>query len=74
MGDRCKLREENGLPDELCDRQECVFWRAVDHIGEAPGEGCALEHFELLGRDGVATWLLSVKDRIEQKVLGQRAE
>jgi len=68
MSDKCSLREANGLPEESCDREACVFWRAVGHLGEAPGEGCAIQHYKLLEQDGIAAWLLSVKDRIEQTV------
>jgi hypothetical protein len=71
MAGNCELREANGREATLCDEGSCVFWRAVDHIGETAGEGCAIQHYELLGDEGVATWLLSVKDRLEQ-VDGQR--
>ena len=68
MRDICTLRKENGLPDEDCDREACVFWRAVGHLGEERGEGCAIEHFKMLGRDGIAEWLLSVKERLNSPV------
>jgi len=74
MVDKCSLREANGLPAGACDKEECVFWRAIDHIGQEAGEGCAIQHFELLGQDGIAEWLLSVKDRIEQQALGREGE
>ena len=66
MDGNCELRKANGREATLCDEGACVFWRAVDHIGEEPGEGCAIQHYELLGDQGVAAWLLSVKDRLEQ--------
>ena len=58
--DVCGLREANGLPDKDCDGSSCVFWRLVEHLADdAPGEGCAIRHYELLGDSGVAAWLLS---------------
>ena len=65
--DVCDLREANGLPDKDCDGSSCVFWRVVEQIGDTPGEGCAIKHYELLGDDGVAAWLLSVKERLERQ-------
>ena len=66
--DVCGLREANGLPDKDCDGSSCVFWRLVEHLADdAPGEGCAIRHYELLGDSGVAAWLLSVKERIERE-------
>ena len=64
MGDTCGLREANDLHNEHCDGEACVYWRAVEHLGEAAQPGCALQHFELLGDPGMARWLLSVKERI----------
>lgn len=63
----CKLRAANGAPGIPCDAEECVFWRAVEHLGvEARSDGCAIQHFQLLdGGEDVAAWLLSVKDRLE---------
>ena len=69
MGEKCRLREANGLPATFCDKGACVFWRAVDHLGGEPSEGCAIQHYELLGDSGVADWLMSVKQRIEQAAL-----
>jgi hypothetical protein len=66
MAGDCELRRANGREATLCDEGSCVFWRAVDHIGETAGEGCAIQHYELLGDEGVAAWLQSVKDRLEQ--------
>ena len=49
-----------------CDEAECVFWRALDHLGyQETGEGCAIQHFELLGDDALVAWLLSVKERVD---------
>jgi hypothetical protein len=67
MSENCRLREASDLPASLCDEGACVFWRAVDHLGEQDGEGCAIEHYKLLGDKGLTDWLMSVKHRIEQK-------
>jgi hypothetical protein len=64
----CELRKANGHSATLCDQGACVFWRVVDHLGEKSATGCAIQHYELLGDSGVAMWLLSVKDRLEQGV------
>ena len=66
MDDACDLREANGLLDRHCDGSSCVFWRVVEQIGDAPGDGCAIKHYQLLGDEGVAAWLLSVKERLER--------
>jgi hypothetical protein len=66
MGDFCDLHAANGNTDVECDAAECPFWRVVDYVSDAPGEGCAIRHYELLGEDGLAAWLLSVKERIER--------
>ena len=64
--DTCDLREANGLPDEHCDGSACVFWRAIEQAGIEPGEGCAIRHYQLLGDERVAAWLLSVKERTDR--------
>ena len=61
----CKLRAANYQGLVRCDEEKCVFWRALEHLGTPEGEGCAIEYFELLANDGVAEWLLSVKERVE---------
>ncbi len=65
----CKLRRANGISGVACDREECVYWRVVEHLDlEVPSEhGCAIQYFELLeGANGdLVTWLLSVKERME---------
>ena len=66
MGDLCDLRAANGDPDRDCAAEECPFWRVVGHVAEAPGTGCAIKHYQLLGDDDVAAWLLSVRERIER--------
>jgi len=49
-----------------CDEADCVFWRALDHLGyEEKGGGCAIQHFELLGDESLVAWLLSVKERVD---------
>lgn len=69
-GAKCELRRSIGMEGVPCDRRECTYWRIVEHIdtGELPTEGCAIQHFELLGDKGadVAAWLWSVKRRIEE--------
>jgi hypothetical protein len=65
--DTCDLQEANGQPDHDCDGSSCVFWRLVEQIGEAPRDGCAIKYYELLGDPGVASWLLSVKERVERE-------
>jgi hypothetical protein len=67
MSDRCELRKANGLPEQPCDREECVYWRIAGYLGDGEtGEGCAIQHYELLGDEAVVQWLLSVKERIER--------
>ena len=65
MDDFCDLREANDEPGAHCDRERCTFWRLVEHVDGESGSGCAIKHFELLGNDEVAAWLLSVKKRVE---------
>jgi len=65
MSEKCRLVEANGFPARSCDKGACVFWRAVGHLGGEPSEGCAIQHYELLGEEGVAQWLISVKQRVE---------
>lgn len=62
----CKLRSANGFAAVHCDEERCVFWRALEHLGTGEGEGCAIQHYQLLADDGVASWLLSVKERVER--------
>jgi hypothetical protein len=67
--DECRLRAANGILAH-CDKKSCTFWRVVDHLDvDVPvhADGCAIQHFELLGDEGsgIAEWLLSVKQRVE---------
>lgn len=64
--DECKLRASSGASGTHCDGEECIYWRALGHLGTGDGVGCAIQHFELLGDDGVAAWLLTVKERCER--------
>jgi hypothetical protein len=64
VGEICRLREANGITDRHCDSEVCVFWRAVDQLGEPTGTGCAVQHYEMLGEEGMAAWLLSVRERV----------
>lgn len=69
MTDKCKLRQANGIVDGLCDEDDCIYWRVVDHVGlsENAAAGCAVQYFELLDGDtAIANWLLSVKERVER--------
>ena len=70
MADECKLRRANGTPEVDCDQEECIYWRVAGHLGlaESPG-GCAIQYFELLdeGPEMVA-WLLSVKQRVDERL------
>lgn len=66
MDERCELRSAMDIYAE-CEEDTCIFWRAVDHLGvESPRSGCAIQYFELLGEEGseIASWLLSVRDRL----------
>ncbi len=65
----CKLRAANGATGIPCDREKCAFWRVVEHLGvEARSDGCAIQYFQLLdGGEDIATWLLSVKERLESQ-------
>jgi hypothetical protein len=65
--DDCDLRQAVDGSTCECDGVACVYWRVVEQIGDESGEGCAIRHYELLGDSGVATWLLSVKTRLESK-------
>ena len=65
MTDECRLRAANGIHDEQCDGTDCVYWRALSHLGTPVGEGCAIDHYELLGDEKLAKWLLTVKQRLE---------
>jgi hypothetical protein len=66
MGDNCELRAANGVHDHECDGSDCVFWRAVSHLGESEASGCAITHYQMLGDERTAAWLLSVKERLER--------
>jgi hypothetical protein len=63
---RCELRAASDITAH-CDEERCVYWRVVDHLElTAPVNGCAIQYFELLGEEGdsIASWLLSVKQRV----------
>jgi hypothetical protein len=67
LKDRCELRAANGIHDHDCDGSDCVYWRAVSHLGDpVVAEGCAITHYELLGDAQTTAWLLSVKERLEK--------
>lgn len=66
MADECDLKAAHGVAGHDCDGSDCPFWRIASYVDDhAPGEGCAIKHFQLLGDEKVSAWLLSVKDRIE---------
>ena len=64
--DTCKLDATQGV-HSFCREEQCSFWRVVEHLDiGAPRTGCAIQYFQLLdGGDDVASWLLSVRDRLE---------
>lgn len=67
MSESCELRAANGIP-AYCEEELCIYWRVVDHLDlGTPVNGCAIQYFQLLGEegDGLASWLLSVKERVE---------
>ncbi len=72
MAKKCELRRANDLGDAACAEEECIYWRVAGHLGLAETEaGCAIQHFQLLeGREELAEWLLSVKQRLEQEQSG----
>lgn len=65
----CELRAVVHGCEVACDGEDCIYWRALGHIGlEDPEQrGCAIQHFDLLAGDNsaVGEWLLSVKERLE---------
>ncbi len=67
MNETCRLREQATSESVPCDSEECVYWRVVEHIDVVgPRTGCAIQYFALLeGGAGIASWLLSVKSRLE---------
>jgi hypothetical protein len=65
VDDICKLKQANGIEGEHCEGEPCLFWRAVENLGVPTGSGCAVQYFEMLGEDGMAAWLLSVKERVQ---------
>jgi hypothetical protein len=73
MNDTCRLRSTSGESPSPCDGGACVFWRALHHVGAETADGCAIQHFELLGDHELTAWLLSVKERIERGPLGYLA-
>lgn len=74
MPKKCELNAQNGI-DKACSEDECPFWRATDflHVAHSSGDGCAIQFFGLLGESGseIATWLLSVKERMEAQQLAR---
>lgn len=66
MDDNCKLRETQGAITH-CDQDACIYWRIAGHLDVVEDTaGCAIQYFQLLdGGEDVATWLLSVKNRLE---------
>jgi len=66
MGDLCDLHAANGNIDAECRSDACPFWRVVEHVSERPAVGCAIKHYQLLGKDDLAAWLLTVRERIER--------
>jgi hypothetical protein len=65
--DLCKLHMTRGA-ERHCDGTSCMYWRLVDHLGHGEVDGCAIEHFEMLGDEKLVDWLISVKSRVDQRV------
>lgn len=65
MNDSCGLREALGIQGESCDGPDCIYWRALSHLGLPLQEGCSLEHADVLDDPELLKWLLTVKERIE---------
>ena len=65
----CELRVANGRPDVGCDGEACLYWRSVEQVepaAVAQPQECAIQHFRMLdGGAEMATWLWSVKQRVE---------
>ncbi len=66
MSDSCELRAALEVHAH-CDEEACIYWRVARHVGvDVPDGGCAIQHFQLLeGGDELASWLLSVKTRVD---------
>jgi hypothetical protein len=66
----CDLREVVSGARDDCDGNDCVYWRALEHvdIGTSDRSGCAISNFEMLADKNpeVAVWLLSVKRRMDE--------
>jgi hypothetical protein len=74
MDARCVLREALGIHGEKCDGPDCIYWRALSHLGEPIGDGCAVEHSGILGDETLMKWLLTVKERLKDTGLAVRDE
>jgi hypothetical protein len=74
MEARCVLREAMGTRGEACDGPDCIYWRALSHLGKPEGNGCALEHEGILGDETLMGWLLTVKERLKGTGLAARDE
>jgi len=66
VSENCELKAAHGVYGEPCAGATCLFWRAAGHLGDVQCEGCAIQHYELLGDTGIVAWLLSVKQRVER--------
>jgi hypothetical protein len=71
---RCVLREANGDPDAECDGANCIYWRALSHLGEPVRNGCAVEHSGAMGDETLMKWLLTVKERLKDTGMAIRDE
>lgn len=65
MDDNCSLREALGIADEPCDGPDCIYWRALSHLGVDVQDGCAIEHSDIADDPELLKWLLTVKQRLE---------
>ena len=65
----CELRVANARPGVGCDGEACLYWRPVEQVepaAVAQPQQCAIQHFRMLDVGAeMATWLWSVKQRVE---------
>jgi hypothetical protein len=71
---RCILKEANGIKGERCEGVDCIYWRALSHLGQPIGNGCAIEHSDVLGDANLVKWLLTVKERLVSTGLAVKGE
>ena len=64
----CLLRRAAGQPGMACEETYCTFWRQLGAAGAEPHRTCAIQHFDMLGGEGVevALLLLALKGSNDQ--------